>query len=417
MAKPKSEEKRFLEYLDRLLAGQAIDPAEHLSDDMHADLEFARSMLASHEEAPPGFQYWLKERLLRKLAEGTDAGERRTWFDRLFEHRRMAMIALASVAVVAIVAVAIIWRTTPAMAPMPGAALPANQYTVNLPARITPDKLTFSTQSVLSDKPGSAVVYYLKPADASPARAKQIADRLGLANTLPLVQDASKITLTDKTSGKERQLTVWKATGAVEYGLADVNQLKAGHTPNLPTAQDAKQIGYDTLSHAGLLPSGYGSFSNVENAIIVTAGGSYPVMGKNAGQTAMSAPQYWIVDFPFVVNGVEATGPGAKIEVAVGEGGQVINLLSYWRELTPRYSGTIISSSDAYAELAQGGGSIETPLNTSQAVVKQVALKYWMDPPSESQVLAMPVYEFKGECLDKSGRTIEEFTAWTKAIY
>ncbi|MBC8274304.1 MAG: hypothetical protein H8E40_04965 [Chloroflexi bacterium] len=38
------------------------------------------------------------------------------------------------------------------------------------------------------------------------------------------------------------------------------------------------------------------------------------------------------------------------------------------------------------------------------------------DPPSEKQAYAVPVYEFKGQCLDKSGRHLEDFTAWTEAL-
>ena len=38
------------------------------------------------------------------------------------------------------------------------------------------------------------------------------------------------------------------------------------------------------------------------------------------------------------------------------------------------------------------------------------------DPPSEQQDYAVPVYEFTGECLDKNGKTLEDFTAWTPAL-
>jgi hypothetical protein len=40
----------------------------------------------------------------------------------------------------------------------------------------------------------------------------------------------------------------------------------------------------------------------------------------------------------------------------------------------------------------------------------------WLDLPSEKQDYAVPVYEFTGQCLDKSGNHLEDFTAWTKAL-
>ena len=48
--------------------------------------------------------------------------------------------------------------------------------------------------------------------------------------------------------------------------------------------------------------------------------------------------------------------------------------------------------------------------------MEQVQLKYWLDSPSEEQDYAVPVYEFKGQCQDKNGKTLEDFTGWAPAL-
>jgi len=43
-------------------------------------------------------------------------------------------------------------------------------------------------------------------------------------------------------------------------------------------------------------------------------------------------------------------------------------------------------------------------------------LAYWMEPLDEHQEYVVPVYEFKGKCLDKDGEYIEDFTGWCEAV-
>jgi len=85
--------------------------------------------------------------------------------------------------------------------------------------------------------------------------------------------------------------------------------------------------------------------------------------------------------------------------------------------LIPKYSGNVRPEDSAYSDLTGGGGSLDVPLECRQLVVKQVELKYWIEPPSEKQPYVVPVYEFKGDCLDSKGKTLESFTAWTTAVY
>ena len=129
-----------------------------------------------------------------------------------------------------------------------------------------------------------------------------------------------------------------------------------------------------------------------------------------------TAPRYWMVSLPYRMGNILTTGPGARIETNIGSSGEVLKLVWAWREVSPVYSGNIRSSESAYQALTRGQGSIDIPLDSSRLIVQQVNLAYWIDPLSEKQSYLLPVYEFKGECLDKSGRPLENFTGWIDAL-
>jgi hypothetical protein len=240
-----------------------------------------------------------------------------------------------------------------------------------------------------------------------------------------------------------RQLTVWTASGAVEYGYVEPEKLYPSSPPALPSQSEAELIAYDFLEQADLLPPSYGSFAKVKDETTVIAGGGYSVSPKYAAEappaaapaapsassgpaeptapaptipTAPQAPTYWLVDFPYQVDGASATGPGSKIEISVGDKGDVVKLVWSWRQMSPLGTDNIISEQKAFLDLINGKGSLDVPLDCRKVVVEQVQLKYWLDPPSEKQDYAVPVYEFKGECLDKNGNHLEDFTAWTRAL-
>src|SRR4030042_3214572 len=69
MKKDKSTEKQFLEYLDRLLAGEEITVGDEVSDDLRSALEHARKMLAFREEPSAAFRAELRDRLLRQVSQ------------------------------------------------------------------------------------------------------------------------------------------------------------------------------------------------------------------------------------------------------------------------------------------------------------------------------------------------------------
>ena len=56
MKKGKYTEKQFIEYLDRLLAGEEISLGDDVSDEVRSALELAKKMLAYRDEPSPAFR-------------------------------------------------------------------------------------------------------------------------------------------------------------------------------------------------------------------------------------------------------------------------------------------------------------------------------------------------------------------------
>jgi hypothetical protein len=448
MKKDRSTEKQFLEYLDKLLAGEEISLGDEVSDDLRSALEHARKMLAFREEPSPAFRADLRDRLLRQIAEkqaaAYPAAEREGFWERvanLFPQRAIMIAVTSTALVVLLLFVGVVWYSGRyGGAPEQAAAPSAAEYSVRLPANIIPKDVSFTTKTALSTSPGRAAVYEIKSNSVTVASVTALGRKLGFSGQASLTDDGTRIIMSAGEGEDLRQLTVWTASGAVEYGYVEPEKMYPTQPAELPSQGEAELIAYDFLEQADLLPTGYQSLAKIKDETTVIAGGGYSVSPRYAAPAAEAppaaatapgapsapsapttsaapqAPTYWLVDFPYQVDGGSATGPGSKIEVSVGDKGEVVKVVWSWRLMSPLGTDNIISENQAFQDLTQGKGSVDIPLECRQVVVEQVQLKYWLDPPSEKQDYAVPVYEFTGQCLDKNGNNLEDFMGWTPAL-
>jgi len=444
MKKDSSEEKLFLEYLDRLLAGEQIAVGSEVSDEARAALEHARKMLALRQEPSTAFRADLRNRLLRQIAQKQEpTGRAGFWerFDSVLPPRPVLVAAASTVAVLLLAFIGVVWYAGRGGAPMatmaPPAAPSAAEYSVRLPANIVPSDVSFTVQTSLSASPGQAEVYRIESSNITTESVAALGHKLGFSGQAGLSDDGTKIVMSQGNGDEARQLTVWTASGAIEYGYVEPEKLYPSAPPALPSQSQAEAIAYDFLQETDLLPPDYQSLAKIKDETTVAAGGGYSVSKEYAAEsappaaaapsapsmpwekTALPAPPgttYWLVSFPYFVDGMEATGPGSKIEVSVGDKGEVIRMVWSWRQMSPLGTDDIISPWQAFEDLTKGKGSIELPLDCRMVLVDQVQLKYWLDPPSEKQDFIVPVYEFTGTCLDKNGNTLEDFTGWTPAL-
>jgi hypothetical protein len=427
MEKDRSAQEQFIEYLDRLLAGEEVTIGDDVSEDMRSTLEFARTMLASRDEPSYAFRTRLRERLLHKLVEeearSTGLSMKKGFRERMrgFFPQSVMWRTVASTAVVVLLAVIVgtFWYSGRQIAPQsmaPSPELPKGEYSVDLPANIIPSSVSVKVDTSLSDRRGEAVVYRVEAPDVTVEAVETLGRRFGFSGDAVVTGDGTQIVMYEGEGSEAKELVVWPVSGAFEYGFTELDKLYPAEPSGLPSEKEAKRIAYHFLEQVDLLPTEYSRLSHFEDETVLIAGGSYGITKGTGEETAQKAPSYWIVSIPYSIDGVWTTGPGSEIEVRIGAGGEVVRLIWPWRNVYSVSTETILSEEEALHELLLGKGGVELPGNCTDIIVKDVALTYWINAPSEGQDYALPVYRFTGTCLDISGETIEDFTGWTKAL-
>jgi len=254
---------------------------------------------------------------------------------------------------------------------------------------------------------------------------REIGRKLGFEGGAGYIDRDTKIAMLDEGAEEVRQLSVWVNSGAVEYAIVYPDKLYPPEPPNLPSEEEAGQIAIDFLAQSGLLPpdSTVGGSCEVE----VVTGGTYAIEEEapqegveEGGETEPEVVEEYVahllVRFHRQIDGFPVTGAGNQLGVRIGDEGEVITILKVWREVTP-YNEVVIKIPDqAYQELKSGAGSYDVPLDCEKVVVEQVYSAYWMEPLDQHQEYVVPVYEFKGKCLDKDGEYLEDFVGWCEAV-
>jgi len=254
---------------------------------------------------------------------------------------------------------------------------------------------------------------------------REIGGKLGFEGSAGYIDGDTKIAMLDEGAEEVRQLLVWVDSGAVEYAIVYPDKLYPPEPPNLPSEEEAKQIAIDFLAQSGLLPPDSTVDDGYEAEVV--AGGTYGIEqevpeevvdegGEINPEVVEEYVTHLLVRFYRQIDGFPVTGPGNQLGVRIGDEGEVITILKVWREVTPYDEVVIKNPEQAYQELKSGAGSYDVPLDCEKVVVEQVYLAYWMEPLNEHQEYVVPVYEFKGECLDKDGEYIEDFTGWCEAV-
>jgi hypothetical protein len=254
---------------------------------------------------------------------------------------------------------------------------------------------------------------------------REIGRKLGFEGSAGYVNGDTKIAMLDEGAEEVRQLSVWVDSGAVEYAIVYPDKLYPPEPPNLPSEEEAKQIAIDFLAQSGLLPPDSTVGGSYEAEVV--AGGTYGIeqevpeeVAEGGGEIEPEMVEEYVahllVRFHRQIDGFPVTGSGNQLGVRIGDEGEVITILKAWREVTP-YSEVVIKTPEqAYQELKSGAGSYYAPLDCEKVVVEQVYLAYWMEPLDEHQDYVVPIYEFKGECLDKDGEYLEDFVGWCEAV-
>jgi hypothetical protein len=254
---------------------------------------------------------------------------------------------------------------------------------------------------------------------------REIGGKLGFEGSAGYIDGDTKIAMLDEGAEEVRQLSVWVDSGAVEYAIVYPDKLYPPEPPNLPSEEEARQIAIDFLAQSGLLPPDATVDGSYEAEVVT--GGTYAIEkeaseegveegGEIGPEVVEEYVAHLLVRFHRQIDGFPVTGSGNKFGVRIGDEGEVITIIKVWREVTPYNEVVIKTPEQAYQELKSGAGSYYAPLDCEKVVVEQVYLAYWMESLDEHQEYVVPVYEFKGKCLNKDGEYLEDFTGWCEAV-
>jgi hypothetical protein len=269
------------------------------------------------------------------------------------------------------------------------------------------------------------MVYKVENPAVTTDSVREIGRKLGFEGGAGYIEGEEKIAMLDEGVEETRQLSVWVNSGAVEYAIVYPDKLYPLEPPNLPSVEEAKQIAIDFLVQSGLLPPD-ATIGDSYEAEVVT-GGTYAIVkkvpeevlkegGEIKPEVAEEYVTHLLVRVHRQIDGFPVTGSGNKFGVRIGDGGEVISVLKVWREVTPYKMVAIKTADQAFQELESGAASYYAPLECEKVVVEQVYLAYWMEPLDQHQKYVVPVYEFKGKCLDKDGEYLEDFVGWCEAV-
>ena len=148
MGKKSNFDKEFSQAIDRMLAGEKIEPYAGMPDDYREAIDFAQKLISLKATPHPSFKAELKDSLLSKLSEMEQerAGRNRFWEGlRHLVPQRPVWRAVAASLMVIVVAGGVIWGTgvfTQPMTPPSKTPLPPPQQPVIL--EITSVKATYS---------------------------------------------------------------------------------------------------------------------------------------------------------------------------------------------------------------------------------------------------------------------------------
>jgi hypothetical protein len=246
---------------------------------------------------------------------------------------------------------------------------------------------------------------------------QQIGGMLGFEGSASYIDRGERIAMLDEGAEEVRHLSVFIESGAVEYIIVYPDKLYPAEPPNLPSEEEARQIAIDFLAQSGLLPADAKAGDSYETDVVT--GGTCGIV-EEGGETEPEVIEEYVahllVRFHRQIDGFPVTGSGNNFGVRIGDEGEVIAALNVWRAVTPYNEVIIDTPEQAYQELKSGAGSYYTPLDCEKVVVEQVYLAYWMELLDQHQEHVVPIYEFKGKCLDKDGEYLEDFVGWCKAV-
>ena len=226
--------------------------------------------------------------------------------------------------------------------------------------------------------------------------AKALAEQFGMSGDI-VPPDDDEYTLKASNDSKKRKLTIYPEGSIIYHDYSKLWALPKTAL-NLPEKEDAKDIAINYLTGKGLLPE--------DAQVKMVVSDQLSRKNTSTGEIVENSDTNLQVIFGRELDGVPVViGPGSKLKVYIGDGGEVIGVHKVWRKLEASGTTEIKSSKSAFEELKQGnGGSV--PPGYDNVTIDKVYLAYYEEGPGVEQDYLEPIWVFEGQA-SNGDETIE----------
>lgn len=221
--------------------------------------------------------------------------------------------------------------------------------------------------------------------------AKALAEQFGMSGDI-VPPDDDEYTLKASNDSKKRKLTIYPE-GSIIYHDSSKLWALPKTALNLPEKDDAKDIATDYLTKKGLLPE--------DAQVKMVVSDQLSRKNTSTGEIVENSDTNLQVIFGRELDGVPMViGPGSKLKVYIGDGGEVIGVHKVWRILEASGTTEIKPSKSAFEELKQGKG-VSLPPGYDIVTINKVYLAYYEEGPGVEQDYLEPIWVFEGQASNR----------------
>jgi len=262
--------------------------------------------------------------------------------------------------------------------------------------------------------PNSFNVYTVRPISVNETYVRRLALLFGMrAQVQPLRNGKWEVVEGAEDPPRRRTLTVYEASGGFSYMFDNLIFMATEDQPKLPSEGEAFDLAVRFLKERLLLP---------RDAVVDSRRVRFSkptLIERNAREqrTIREIVTDIEVRFPRILNGYNVRGPGAKLYVTFGHGGQIVGVARIWREVEKAERELAsIRPTEALRLLEQGAGVLDVFPDCVRAAVTSMQLIYWMEEPKSQQRVVLPAYRLEGRCLSSQDKVLGDFQAYAPAV-
>lgn len=211
----------------------------------------------------------------------------------------------------------------------------------------------------------------------------------------------------------QQSLVMFDASGGFVYKFDNKLHAIPEAQPNLPDDKEALNIARNFLASHNLLQGDI----DVDLSKAVFSRAQLSQFDGKSGRILKSFTTGVDVRFEQSWENIPVSGPGSKLYVSIGDGGEVVGVSHILRKgkKTSTQLKTI-SPYEVFANLTKNKDvQLSVPVGCLSAQIDQFKLVYWSESPKKSQRVAWPVYSIAGQCKDKRGQDLGGFVAYADA--